>query len=92
MQKKEKTIPWGTLVGIRPVKRVVSMLNEGYTDDQVIKTLKKEYEVSDKKTNLAISIAKTELSVISDIPENAVSLYIDIPFCQWYNNSTNIVR
>ena len=81
MQKKEKTTPWGTLVGIRPVKRVVSMLEQGYTDERVIKTLKEEYEVSDKKTNLALSIAKRELSVISDIPENAVSLYIDIPFC-----------
>ena len=81
MEKKEKTIPWGTLVGIRPVKRVVSMLNSGCSDEDVVKILKEEYEVSDKKINLALSIAKTELSVISDIPQNAVSLYIDIPFC-----------
>lgn len=81
MQNREKTIPWGTLVGIRPVKRVVSMLNSGCSDEDVVRVLKDEYEVSDKKINLALSIAKTEISVISDIPENAVSLYIDIPFC-----------
>lgn len=81
MQNKEKTIPWGTLVGIRPVKRVVKMLSAGMSDVEILKILKEEYEVSDKKSQLSLSIAKTELSVISDIPENAVSLYIDIPFC-----------
>lgn len=81
LQNKEKTIPWGTLVGIRPVKRVVKMLSAGMSDVEILKILKEEYEVSDKKSQLSLSIAKTELSVISDIPENAVSLYIDIPFC-----------
>ena len=81
LYNKEKTIPWGTLVGIRPVKRVVNMLLAGKNDEEVLKILKEDYEVSDKKAELSLSIAKTELSVISDIPENAVSLYIDIPFC-----------
>ncbi len=81
MQIKEKTIPWGTLVGIRPVKRVVNMLSDGFSEAQVIKKLKEEYEVSDKKTDLSLSIAKTELNVISTIPKNAISVYIHIPFC-----------
>ena len=81
MHNKEKTIPWGTLVGIRPVKRVVNMLSSGLGEADVRKVLKEEYEVSDKKIDLSLSIAKTELKVISDIPQNAVSLYIDIPFC-----------
>lgn len=78
---KEKTIPWGTLVGIRPVKRVVNMLSSGLNDDEARKLLKTEYEVSDKKTELSLSIAKTEISVMETVPQNAVSLYIDIPFC-----------
>ena len=81
MQNKEKTIPWGTLVGIRPVKRVVNMLSSGLSDTEVRKVLKEEYEVSDKKIDLSLSIAKTELDIISTIPKNAVSLYIHIPFC-----------
>ena len=81
MQNKEKTIPWGTLVGIRPVKRVVNMISLGMNDSEILKELKETYEVSDKKAELSLSIAKTELSVISDIPQNAISLYIDIPFC-----------
>ena len=81
MKEKEKTVPWGTLVGIRPVKRVVAMLNTGSSEDDVRDVLKNEYEVSDKKTELALSIAKTEIGVISTLPENAICLYIHIPFC-----------
>ncbi len=81
MEKKEKTIPWGTLVGIRPVKRVVNMLSDGVDEQEVRRILKEEYEVSDKKTALSLSIAKRELDIIKTIPENGVSLYIDIPFC-----------
>lgn len=81
MTNKEKTIPWGTLVGIRPVKRIVNMLTSGLSETEVRKILQEEYEVSDKKIDLSLSIAKTEMAIISTIPKNAVSLYIDIPFC-----------
>ena len=81
MQHREKTVPWGTLVGIRPIKRVVNMLSSGVSEEEVRKILKDEFEVSDKKIDLSLSIAKTEMNVISSIPENAISLYIDIPFC-----------
>lgn len=81
MQHKEKTIPWGTLVGIRPVKRVVNMLNSGMSETDVKRILKDEFEVSDKKTELALSIAKTEIDVISALDEKAICLYIHIPFC-----------
>jgi len=81
VQRKEKTAHWGTLVGIRPVKRVVNMLTDGMDENQVAKVLKEEYEVSDKRIELALSIAKTEIEVISTLPENAISLYIHIPFC-----------
>ncbi len=81
MKNKEKTIPWGTLVGIRPVKRVVNMFQSGLNEDEIRQKLKEEYEVSDKKTDLSLSIAKTELYIISSIPKNGISLYIHIPFC-----------
>ena len=81
MNNKEKTVPWGTLVGIRPVKRVVNMLSNGLSEEETLNVLKNEYEVSDKKIDLSLSIAKRELAIIETIPDNAVSLYIDIPFC-----------
>lgn len=73
--------PWGDLVGIRPVKRVVNMLEQGMDELTVQRILKEQYAVSDKKIDLAMRIAKTELDVIRIVPEKAVSLYIDIPFC-----------
>ncbi len=81
LNNKEKTVPWGTLVGIRPVKRVVNMLSNGLSEEETINILKNEYEVSDKKIDLSLSIAKRELAIIETIPDNAVSLYVDIPFC-----------
>ena len=76
-----KNSPWGNLVGIRPVKRVVKMMMDGLSDNEITSVLKNDFFVSDKKIDLAMSIAKTELKVMKTIPENAVSLYIDIPFC-----------
>ncbi len=73
--------PWGDLVGIRPVKRVVQMMQDGLSEDAIRYKLEHEFHVTQEKTALAINIAKTEIGVINTIPENAVSLYIDIPFC-----------
>jgi len=73
--------PWGNLVGIRPVKRVVQMMQDGLTEEKIRWILQNEFYVNQEKTSLAITIAKTELQVMQSIPQNAVSLYIDIPFC-----------
>lgn len=73
--------PWGNLVGIRPVKRVVKMINDGLDYKQIESILKNDFYVSDEKIALALDIAKKELRIIEEIPENAVSIYIDIPFC-----------
>ncbi len=73
--------PWGNLVGIRPVKRVVKMFSDGLNEAEIRKILQNEYAVSDRKIDLALSIAKTEMDVMKVVPEKTVSLYIDIPFC-----------
>ncbi len=73
--------PWGNLVGIRPVKRVVKMMNDGLSDEKIETILKQDFHVSNEKTALAMKIAEIEREVMKTIPQNAVSLYIDIPFC-----------
>ncbi|MBR4890391.1 MAG: coproporphyrinogen dehydrogenase HemZ [Clostridia bacterium] len=73
--------PWGNLVGIRPVKRVVKLLDEGKTPEETAKILKDDFFVTDEKISLSLDIAKSEIDIIKGIPENAVSIYIDIPFC-----------
>lgn len=73
--------PWGLLTGIRPVKIAMKLLFEGKTDEEVVKYFKNEYETTDEKAALALSIAKVEKPIIDSMPQNGISLYVGIPFC-----------
>ncbi len=73
--------PWGSLSGIRPVKRVVQMKEKGMTDSEIAKALTEQFSVSQEKINLAIDIADREIKVFPKPPKNSCSLYLDIPFC-----------
>jgi len=70
-QKFKSNVPWGILTGIRPVKIVHALLDEG----------KDEEYIKDDKIELALNIAKRERQFIYPIDENKVSLYVGIPFC-----------
>ena len=74
-------LPWGSLSGIRPVKRVVQMKEKGMTDDEITKVLTEQFSVSQEKIKLAIDIADREIRVFPKPPQNSCSLYLDIPFC-----------
>ncbi|MCD8119903.1 MAG: coproporphyrinogen dehydrogenase HemZ [Lachnospiraceae bacterium] len=77
-----KSLPWGSLTGIRPTKLVVSMLENGASDGEVHTHMRETYGTSDDKIRLALEIAKREMEVLSDLDyENGYSLYIGIPFC-----------
>lgn len=78
----EKTLPWGTLTGIRPTKIPLGMLEEGHSEDEIRTYMKETYLASDEKIQLSIEVAKRELELLSRIDyENGYSLYIGIPFC-----------
>ncbi|MBP5299689.1 MAG: coproporphyrinogen dehydrogenase HemZ, partial [Lachnospiraceae bacterium] len=77
-----KTLPWGTLTGIRPTKLPMEMIQEGKSDEEIREKLKSTYLVSDEKIDLSIEIAKRELFALRDIDaKEGYSLYIGIPFC-----------
>lgn len=73
--------PWGSMTGIRPVKRVREFMDEGKCNDEIESIFKTNYGVSDEKIKIALSIAKKERELVKDIPKNSISLYIGIPFC-----------
>lgn len=79
--EKEKTLPWGSLTGIRPVKRAVQLLEQGMPREEVWRVFREKFGVSEEKTLLALSVAEREIRVFPKPPENTVSLYLDIPFC-----------
>lgn len=77
-----KTLPWGTLTGIRPTKIPMGMLEQGQSEDEIRTYMKETYFASDEKIELSIDVAKRELELLSRIDyEDGYSLYIGIPFC-----------
>ena len=52
--------PWGINYGVRPVKHVLRMREEGFGDDEIRKWLKNEYQISDKKLDLMFLVAKDQ--------------------------------
>lgn len=77
-----KSLPWGTLTGIRPVKIPLAMLEEGCSEEEIRNTLQGEYLTNEDKTDLSIQVAKHEFQLLSTIDyKKGYSLYIGIPFC-----------
>ena len=84
-----KTLPWGTLTGIRPTKLVTNYLEEGFPESDTenggkgFRSLMKEkYLISEEKLDLAVRIAKEEQKVLAGIHyTDGFSLYCGIPFC-----------
>ncbi len=78
----KKTLPWGTLTGIRPTKIAMGKLMEYDREEEVAAYLKETYLASDAKISLSMEIAKREMELLSGIDYvHGYSLYIGIPFC-----------
>lgn len=77
-----KSLPWGTLSGIRPVKLFVGMLEEGMTEPQIRGLATEEYLLSQERLEKSLQIAKREISLLSKLDfERGYSLYVGLPFC-----------
>ncbi|MBR1770780.1 MAG: coproporphyrinogen dehydrogenase HemZ [Lachnospiraceae bacterium] len=77
-----KTLPWGSLIGIRPTKIAYGMLDEGKSEQEILDTFTGVYSVSEEKAALGLDIAKREREILKDVHyEGGYSLYIGIPFC-----------
>jgi len=72
---------WGMLVGVRPSKVAMEMLNRGMSKTRVKKTLSSEYLVTPKKAGLAVDVARKEKEIIGVPSPKDCSIYISIPFC-----------
>lgn len=78
---RESISPWGTLVGIRPVKIVHDLLCLGESSKDIRATLKTLYLIEDEKIDLLMEVALRERPHLYPVDELAVSIYISIPFC-----------
>lgn len=77
-----KTLPWGTLTGIRPSKIAITLLEEGKSREEIVQYMRDTYLASDEKIDLTITTAENERQLLSAFDyKNGYSLYIGIPFC-----------
>lgn len=75
------TPPWGRLTGIRPVKKVNALLDDGLSKAGIFSILKNEYDVSDKKLELAYNTAAVQKKYFDSLDKRSFSLYVSVPFC-----------
>ncbi|MBQ8934630.1 MAG: coproporphyrinogen dehydrogenase HemZ [Lachnospiraceae bacterium] len=77
-----RSLPWGTLTGIRPVRILEMLEQQGLTPAEADSRLREQFLISADKIRLMKDIYRTEQEVLSRIDyRNTCSLYIGIPFC-----------
>ena len=77
-----RTLPWGTLTGIRPTKLALTELEEGVSEEEVSRHLRERYFLSEEKNSLCVRTAAYEHRALQGLDlEKGWSLYIGIPFC-----------
>ncbi len=77
-----RTLPWGTLTGIRPTKIIFQWLMEGLSEEEIQERFCETYLATPQKARVCTQVAKKEQEVLSRITyEDEYSIYIGIPFC-----------
>lgn len=74
------THPWGTLLGIRPSKIALNLIEKGFTEEYIIDYFKTHFLASSEKAKLCIDVARYEKAFINN-EKYSISLYIGMPFC-----------
>ena len=79
-KKENKTLPWGSLTGIRPTKVARDAVELGETKEYTVtEFLRDEYRVSEEKAKLIPKILKNQKCIIKN--DNLIDFYINIPIC-----------
>ena len=72
---------WGILTGVRPVKIYHTLREKGFSEEEIRKTLMREYRLEEEKAGLVMKIGSLERDIIYPLDKDRYSLYIGIPFC-----------
>lgn len=77
-----RTLIWGNLTGIRPVKLAAGFLDEGMEPDEARAHMEEKYYLTPQKSGLCVEIALREREALRGLDyKNGYSLYVGIPFC-----------
>ncbi len=76
----KKTLPWGSLTGVRPTKFARDMVERGEIKPHLIsEVLVRDYHVSIEKAKLVVQILKNQKCIIKN--DKLIDLFINIPIC-----------
>ncbi len=77
-----KSLPWGTLSGVRPTKLFLQRVLDGMNDEDIRREMRDIYCITDAKIDMGLKVAHKESEVLSKLEyKDGYSLYIGIPFC-----------
>lgn len=77
-----RTLIWGNLTGIRPVKLAEGLLEEGMDAAEARARMEEIYYLDRTKSSLCVEIALREKEILQGLdPARGYSLYVGIPFC-----------
>ncbi|MBR6328943.1 MAG: coproporphyrinogen dehydrogenase HemZ [Lachnospiraceae bacterium] len=76
-----KSLPWGSLTGVRPVSLVTRILQSGLSESDALEKFMNDYGVSREKAELAMNVALRQRRILSGIEPHGYSVYLGIPFC-----------
>ena len=77
-----KTLPWGSMTGVRPTKVATERLEHGATEEEIRHLYTDTYLTIPQKADICIEVAKREQELFRDFDyEREYCIYIGIPFC-----------
>lgn len=79
-EKTGKEMPWGILIGIRPSKIALELLNKGKDNEYIINYFKNHFLTRRDKAELCINVARMEEQYVNR-HKDSISVYIGMPFC-----------
>lgn len=75
-----KSLPWGSLTGVRPTKFARDLVERGEIKPHLIsEVLVRDYHVSNDKAKLVVQILKNQKCIIKN--DKLLDLFINIPIC-----------
>ena len=78
--KTKKSLPWGSLTGVRPTKFARDLVEKGEVKSHLLtETLVKNYYVSREKAKLAVQILANQKGIIRN--DKLIDLFVNIPIC-----------
>ena len=75
-----KVFPWGSMTGVRPLKKYVQLSEEGLDDEKIYNFFKANYAASDEKIDLLRKINAVQ-KPYHNWDNQKASFYVHIPLC-----------